>query len=120
MSNVSTGNAASTNAGQPISPQALRSSKISIPTSSVPLATLTSRETRRSCRGFFGFAPTTIALEPTVVEEQKARYLNALHELRRINEGDDTADSPGYSLNLVRLPVSILPGNRTDVGYGTS
>jgi hypothetical protein len=68
---------------------------------------------------FLGFgANATIALEPTVIEEQKARFLNALHELRRINEGDDTADSPGYSLNLIRLPVSIFPGKRTDVGYG--
>lgn len=66
-----------------------------------------------------GFGPTgQIALEPTIYLEQKARYLNALNELRRINEGDDTADSPGYSLNLVRLPVSILPGKQTDIGYG--
>jgi hypothetical protein len=69
--------------------------------------------------GFLGFgANATIALEPTVIEEQKARFLNALHELRRISEGDDTADSPGYSLNLIRLPVSVFPGKRTDVGYG--
>ncbi|MBS0265681.1 MAG: hypothetical protein JSS02_27360 [Planctomycetes bacterium] len=63
-------------------------------------------------------ANAAIALEPTVVLEQKARYLNALHELRRINEGDDTADAPGYSLNLVRLPVSVLPGQKTGIGYG--
>jgi hypothetical protein len=66
-----------------------------------------------------GFGSTAaIAIEPTVYLEQKARYLNALNELRRINEGDDTADAPGYSLNLVRLPVSILPGKQTDIGYG--
>ncbi|MDB5391184.1 MAG: hypothetical protein JWM11_6830, partial [Planctomycetaceae bacterium] len=58
-----------------------------------------------------------INLEPNVVLEQKARYLNALHELRRINEGDDTADSPGYSWNLIRIPVSSLPGTQTDIGY---
>jgi hypothetical protein len=59
-----------------------------------------------------------IALEPTVYLDQKARFLNHLNELRRINEGDDTADSPGYALNLVRIPVSVLPGNRTDKGHG--
>jgi hypothetical protein len=60
----------------------------------------------------------SISLEPTVYLNQKARYLNHLNELRRINEGDDTADSPGYSLNLIRVPVSVLPGKRTDQGYG--
>lgn len=59
-----------------------------------------------------------ISLEPTIVLDQKARYLNHLNELRRINEGDDTADSPGYSLNLVRIPISVLPGKQTDKGYG--
>jgi len=66
----------------------------------------------------FTFDETTVSLEPTLELDQRARYLNHLHELRRINEGDDTADSPGYSLNLVRLPVSILPGKRTRKGYG--
>ena len=66
----------------------------------------------------FQFASPKIALEPTIVLDQHARYLNHLHELRRINEGDDTSDSPGYSLNLVRIPVSILPGKRTRRGYG--
>jgi hypothetical protein len=59
-----------------------------------------------------------IALEPVVALDQLNRYINHLHELRRINEGDDTADSPGYSLNLVRLPVSVLPGRATNEGYG--
>jgi hypothetical protein len=59
-----------------------------------------------------------ISLEPTILEEQKARYLNALNQIRRINEGDDTADSPGYSLDLVRIPVSVLPGKRTRIGHG--
>ena len=54
-----------------------------------------------------------ISLEPTIVNDQLSRYLNHLNELRRINEGDDIADSPGYSLNLVRIPVSVLPGHRT-------
>ena len=59
-----------------------------------------------------------IGLEPTIVLEQHARYLNYLDQFRRTNEGDDIADSPGYSLNLVRVPVSVLPGKRTDVGFG--
>jgi hypothetical protein len=59
-----------------------------------------------------------LTIEPTLFLDQKSVYLNHLHELRRISEGDDTADSPGYALNLVRFPVSILPGRRTYKGYG--
>ena len=59
-----------------------------------------------------------IGLEPTLVNEQLNRYLHHLSELRRINEGDDTADSPGYALNLVRIPVSVMPGKMTRKGYG--
>lgn len=59
-----------------------------------------------------------ISLEPTVELDQLSRYLQHLHELRRINEGDDTSDSPGYALNLVRVPVSILPGKLTREGFG--
>jgi hypothetical protein len=59
-----------------------------------------------------------INVEPEVYLNQKARYLGHLNELRRINEGDDTADSPGYALNLVRIPVSILPGKCTEIGHG--
>ena len=66
----------------------------------------------------FAGANNGISLEPPLLLDQKSQYLNHLHELRRINEGDDTADSPGYSLNLVRIPVSILPGKKTDVGHG--
>lgn len=65
--------------------------------------------------GFKNF--TSLSLEPTEDLDQRARYLNHLNELRRINEGDDTADSPGYALNLVRIPVSVLPGKKTDVGH---
>lgn len=70
--------------------------------------------------GFANTAATTIGvgLEPTIRLDQLKRYLDHLHEIRRINEGDDTADSPGYSLNLVRIPVSILPGERTREGHG--
>ena len=50
--------------------------------------------------------------------DQRDRYLQYLQELRRRNEGDDTADSPGYSLNMVRIPISVLSGKRTYRGYG--
>ena len=59
-----------------------------------------------------------IGLEPTIVNDQLKRYLDHLNELRRINEGDDNADAPGYALNLVRIPISVLPGKRTREGYG--
>ncbi|MAT71818.1 MAG: hypothetical protein CMJ58_20100 [Planctomycetaceae bacterium] len=59
-----------------------------------------------------------LSIEPTVYLDQLSRYVNHLHELRRINEGDDTSDSPGYALNLIRLPVSILPGKLTREGWG--
>lgn len=59
-----------------------------------------------------------ISLEPTVFLDQKRRYLDHLNALRRLNEGDDIADSPGYALNLMRIPVSVLPGRETRKGYG--
>jgi len=59
-----------------------------------------------------------VALEPTVYLDQLSRYINHLHELRRINVGDDTNTLPGYSLNLIRVPVSVMPGNKTREGYG--
>jgi hypothetical protein len=68
--------------------------------------------------GFASMAAGGIGLEPSIYLDQKARFLNHLNELRRMNEGDDTGDSPGYSLNLVRLPVSVLPGKCTDQGFG--
>jgi hypothetical protein len=64
------------------------------------------------------FAPNSISLEPTTMLDQMSRYLEHLKELRRINEGDDTADSPGYSMNLVRMPISVTPGKKTRKGYG--
>ncbi len=65
----------------------------------------------------FGTDFDKVQLEQTIELDQRARYLNHLHELRRLNEGDDTADSPGYSLNLVRIPISILPGSKTRRGH---
>jgi hypothetical protein len=66
----------------------------------------------------FDVTDQPVSLEPTLHLDQLSRYLNHLHELRRINEGDDSADAPGYALNLVRLPVSIMPGGRTQTGHG--
>jgi len=60
----------------------------------------------------------TLALEPERYLEQKKRYLDLLAQIRRTNEGDDTADAPGFQLVLMRMPVSVLPGKRTDVGHG--
>jgi len=57
-------------------------------------------------------------IEPIIELNQLNRYLNHLNQLRRVNDGDDTSDSPGYALNLVRIPVSILPGRATRRGYG--
>jgi hypothetical protein len=79
---------------------------------------ITRTDTKLTNIGFADIAKGGLTLEPAVYLDQKARYLNHLQELRRINEGDDTADSPGYSLNLVRIPVSVLPGKETDRGYG--
>ncbi|MCO8120160.1 hypothetical protein NHH03_00300 [Stieleria sp. TO1_6] len=59
-----------------------------------------------------------LKLEQTAVLDQHKRYLDHLSELRRINEGDDTSDSPGYSINLVRLPISVLPGTYSKQGHG--
>lgn len=58
------------------------------------------------------------SLEPEILLDQRKRYLDHLHEIRRINEGDDTVDAPGYALNLVRIPVSVIPGNKTRENYG--
>ena len=64
------------------------------------------------------FAYDTLELEPVTRLDQMRRYLDHLNELRRINEGDDAADAPGYSLNLIRIPVSVLPGTKTTHGHG--
>jgi len=66
----------------------------------------------------FRFEDEPLALEPTVHIDQLSRYLLHLQALRRINEGDDSADAPGYALNLVRIPVSVEPGQRNRRGHG--
>jgi hypothetical protein len=68
--------------------------------------------------GEFELKEQGLSLEPTEHVLQMDRYLRLVNELRRINEGDDTADSPGYAMYLVRIPVSILPGKKTRTGYG--
>lgn len=65
-----------------------------------------------------GVDTSKISLEPVLHLDQLSRYLGHLNELRRVNEGDDTSDSPGYSLNLVRVPISISPGKLTRTGFG--
>ena len=60
----------------------------------------------------------TSSLDITEELNQRSRYLNHLHQLRRINSGDDTSDAPGYALNLVRIPVSISPGRETRRSHG--
>jgi hypothetical protein len=59
-----------------------------------------------------------VSLEPSIHLDHLSQYIGHLDELRRINEGDDTVDSPGYALNLVRIPISILPGKNTQQGHG--
>ncbi|HET6327885.1 MAG TPA: hypothetical protein VFG04_24595 [Planctomycetaceae bacterium] len=68
--------------------------------------------------GFGVTGQNGLSLEPTVYIDQMKRYIDHLQELRRMNDGDDTADAPGYSLNLVRIPVSVLPGRHTQERYG--
>jgi hypothetical protein len=80
-----------------------------------------------------GLAPNTLALpassaaataalglgvDPTVYLDEKSRFLGHLNQIRRINMGPDQNDSSGYGLYLVRLPVSITPGECTYQGYG--
>lgn len=59
-----------------------------------------------------------LGLEPTIYLDEKKRYLDHLNELRRVNLGDDNADSAGYAMTLVRMPVSIQPGEKTKQGHG--
>jgi hypothetical protein len=74
-----------------------------------------------------GLAPNTLSaaatatglgVDPTVYLDEKKRFLEHLNHLRRINLGPDQNDSSGYGLYLVRLPVSITPGEKTYHGFG--
>lgn len=108
--NAATGSAA----GPPTTNQALA---MLAPTATDPIARSATTVTN-STNPLGNFLEKQISLEPTVVRAQHSRYLNYLNHLRRINEGDDTSDAPGYALYLARLPVSVLPGKHTDSGYG--
>lgn len=66
----------------------------------------------------FSLSKGKLSIEPTLIEDQKRRFLDHLHELRRVNEGDDSADAPGYTLNLMSIPISVLTGDCTQAGYG--
>ena len=59
-----------------------------------------------------------LGLEPTIYLDQKKRFLDHLNQIRRLNLGPDQNDSSGYGLYLVRLPVSITPGECTYHGHG--
>jgi hypothetical protein len=63
-------------------------------------------------------AKAGIGLEPTTVLRQKKTYYDTLNNIRRNNMGDDTADSAGYGLYLVRLPTSVQPGDKTARDHG--
>ena len=65
-----------------------------------------------------GTSALPLSLEPNVHLDEKADYLGHLHRIRRINLGDDNADSAGYGLYLVRVPVSVEPGDCTKKGFG--
>lgn len=50
----------------------------------------------------------------TEISQQRRLSTNA----QELTGGGDTADTPGYSLNLVRIPVSVMPGKHSKKGYG--
>ncbi|WP_145181465.1 hypothetical protein [Gimesia chilikensis] len=97
--------------GTPINPPSTE--PFTIPTPNFQQQTLLS-----NAIGFGGVKTSGIGLEPVEELNQLKRYLDHLNQIRRQNEGDDVSDSPGYSINLVRIPVSILPGKKTREGYG--
>ncbi len=59
-----------------------------------------------------------LGVDPTVYLDEKKRFLEHLNQIRRISLGPDQNDSSGYGLYLVRMPVSIFPGERTYQGHG--
>jgi hypothetical protein len=59
-----------------------------------------------------------LGVDPTVYLDEKKRFLEHLNQIRRINQGPDQNDSSGYALYLVRMPVSIQPGECTYQGHG--
>ena len=87
-------------------------------------------EPKNSAFGSLTTAPNTLAgagantsaiglgVEPTVYLDEKKRFLDHLNQIRRISLGPDQNDSSGYGLYLVRMPVSITPGECTYNGHG--
>jgi len=65
-----------------------------------------------------GGDPYQLGLEPTVYLDELKDYQDHLNEIRRANMGDDTADSAGYGMYLVRMPISIQPAERSLKGHG--
>ncbi len=65
-----------------------------------------------------GQTANNLGVEPNVFLDQKQSYLEHLNQWRRINLGADNADAAGYGLYLIRLPVSIQPGECTYKGHG--
>ena len=65
-----------------------------------------------------GSGNLAFGLEPNVQNDEQGDYITHLQRLRRINLGDDNADSAGYGLYLIRVPVSITPGDCTKKGFG--
>ncbi|MDG3002414.1 hypothetical protein [Paludisphaera mucosa] len=59
-----------------------------------------------------------LGVEPTVYLDEKRRFLEHLNEIRRISLGPDQNDSSGYGLYLIRMPVSLTPGECTYQGHG--
>src|SRR5438874_6848535 len=82
---------------------------IAVPTPEIPanvfdaFSNITRTPVNLPTRGFATIAKGGVTLEPSIYLDQKKRYLDHLNEIRRINEGDDTGDAPGYALNLIRL-----------------
>jgi hypothetical protein len=61
---------------------------------------------------------TGVGIEPAIGLDQEAGYINHLHQLRRVNAGDDLTDLAGYGLYLMRMPVTLMPGPESRKGKG--
>ena len=87
-------------------------------------------DTTKGPFGSIGLAPNTLGqsstsnvamglgVDPTVYLDEKKRFLEHLNHIRRLNLGPDQNDSSGYGLYLLRLPISITPGECTYQGFG--
>ena len=57
------------------------------------------------------------SVEPTELERQHSTYVKVNQALRQLNMGDDNSRMAGYGLYKFRIPVSVLPGRRTQRGH---